>query len=152
MKKVVFAILSALVLCACESKMGPQEPLGKTVNISVSSSQWTYTNFQDGKFNNYFFSRWDMPELTVNVFKGGNVQGYIYLQENGVLIQHDLPYVLHKEIIDAQGNQYIYTTTIDFVYGVGWVQFELRDSDFDYETYETIVNPEAMDFRIVMTY
>lgn len=159
-KKALFFLFSALVLCACEGPMGPQGPQGpkgdgtnwKIVDISVPVSKWTYTNFDDGGFNNYYYSRWAVPELTSFVFTDGNVQGYIYLKEGDELIQHDLPYVLHKEVVNDQGQQTnVYTTTVDFVYGVGWVQLEVRDSDFEYEV-DTSIKPGAMDFRIVMTW
>ena len=156
MRKALFFVFSALLFCACEGPMGPQGPQcpkgdgvnWKIVDVIVEANMWKYSNVSD---NNYFYAVTDMPELTQSVFNDGNVQGYIYLMDNGELIQHSLPYVLHKEIIDANGNQYTYSSTIDFVFGVGWVQFEMRDSDFAYET-DLSINPEQMKFRIVITY
>ena len=159
MKKLLFFAFSALLLCACrgpQGPIGPQGPQGpagegtnwKIVDITVAANQWSYSNFTD---NNYFFSKWDVADLTSFVFTDGNVQGYIYMTENGERIQHALPYVLHVSTTDTDGNPYYFSRTIDFVYGTGWVQFEYRESDFDYE-YNTSFVPDAMDFRIVMTY
>lgn len=159
MKKVVFIFLSAVLLCACEGPVGPQGPQGpqgegmnwKIVdlnNVGSQSSPWDYSNYSD---NNYYFAKFDVPALTNFVFTDGNVNGYILLTENGQTIQHSLPYVLHKYEKDASGNPIYYTETVDFVYGVGWVQIEVRDSDFAYEDNAQIV-PNQMSFRIVMTY
>lgn len=156
MRKALFILLSAVVLCACrgpQGPMGPQGPQGpqgegtnwKIADIDITS--WDYSNFSD---NNYYFAKYDVPALTSYVFTDGNVHGYIYMTENGEKIQHALPYVLHKYVVDGDETFY-YTETVDFVYGVGWVQIEVRDSDFAYEGDETIV-PDAMSFRIVMTY
>ena len=118
----------------------------KIADLDVT--QWDYSNYKD---NNFYFAKFDVPALTSFVFTDGNVNGYIYMTENGEKIQHSLPYVLHKYETDSQGNPIYYTETVDFVYGVGWVQIEVRDSDFAYETDVQIV-PNQMSFRIVMTY
>lgn len=114
----------------------------------VSVTKWDYSGFTD---NNYFYAKFDVPALTSFVFTDGNVQGYIYMTENGQRIQHSLPYVIHISTTGSDGQPYYYTRTVDFVYGVGWVQFEVRESDFAYES-DVTINPDPMDFRIVMTY
>ncbi len=148
MKKVILLSLCVLALFSCRGRDGVD---GKGVEWKIadlSVTQWDYTNYGN---NNYFFAKFEVPALTSFVFTDGNVNGYIYMTENGQKIQHSLPYVLHKEEINDQGQAYLYTSTIDFVYGVGWVQIEVRDSDFEYEV-NTQINPDPMDFRIVMTY
>ena len=148
MRKALFFLFSVLVLCACR---GPKGDPGEGVNwkiVDVNVSQWDYSQYSD---NNYFFAKFSVPALTSFVFTDGNVQAYVYLSENGETIQHPLPYTLPKEDIDNQGNPYFYTEVVDFVYGVGWVQFEVRATDFAYEVNPQI-NPAKMDFRIVMTY
>lgn len=154
MKKSLFFLLAALVICSCRGPMGPEGPQGpkgdgmnwKIVDLDIT--QWDYSNYTD---NNYYFAKYEVPALTNFVFTDGNVNGYILLKENGETIQHSLPYVLHKYEIDGNGDPIYYTETIDFVYGVGWVQIEVRDSDFAYEGDASIV-PNAMSFRVVMTY
>ena len=152
MRKALFFLFSALVLCACR---GPKGDPGEGVNwkiVDVNVTQWDYSGdayrYAD---NNYYFAKFSVPALSSYVFTDGNVQGYVYMTENGETIQHPLPYTLPIEIIDNQGNPYFFTRVVDFVYGVGWVQFEVRDSDFAYEVNDQIA-PEKMDFRIVMTY
>jgi len=154
MKKILILMLGVIMLGACRGPMGPQGPQGpqgegmnwKIADLSVT--QWDYSNFAD---NNYFYAKFDVPALTSYVFTDGNVNGYIFMKENNELIQHSLPYVIHIEEVDNQGQAYFYTRTVDFVYGVGWVQIEVRDSDFEYEVNSSLA-PDKMDFRIVMTY
>lgn len=163
-KKALFLLFSVVIFCACEGPQGPQGPRGydgkdgkdgEGVNWKIAEfeagtekSPWEYTSFSD---NNYYFAKFSVPALTSFVFTDGNVNGYIYMQENGQLIQHSLPYVLHKYQKDTNGNVFYFTETVDFVYGVGWVQIEVRDSDFAYEDNVNIV-PDIMKFRIVMTW
>lgn len=157
MKKIIFILLSVLTLCACEGPMGPQGPQGPQgegmnwaiEDISVSANQWSLTQYAD---NNYYVAKYTLPVLTSFIYTDGNVNAYVYLQlEDGREVQHPLPYVYHMEQIQNDGSAYFYTRTISFVYGVGYIQFEVRDSDFEYEVDSTI-KPEAMDFRVVMTY
>ena len=159
-------LISALVLCACEGPMGPQGPQGpqgegtnwKYVNITVTKSQWKYTNFQDGGFNNYFRAQFDVPALTSYVFTTGNVRGYIYTPVGNENIQRSLPYIMPIEDVDQDGvQQATYIQKVDFIFGIGWVEFEMYDSDFGYELpdNQNIVPsyvPEEMTFRIVMTW
>ena len=98
MKKVLFALFSAVLLCACQGPMGPQGPVGpqgpqgsvttKVVDVTVKKNQWQYTNFTDGGFNNYFYAVVDnLPELSSVVYQNGNVQAYIYVEVGNEYIQ-----------------------------------------------------------------
>ncbi len=151
-KKALFFLFAALVLCGCR---GPKGDPGEGMNwkiVDLNVSRWDYSGDAYGyKDNNYYFAKFDVPDLTSFVFTDGNVNGYVILYEGNEKIQHSLPYVLPIATKDGSGNPYYYTRTVDFVYGVGWVQIEVRESDFAYEGDDTIV-PDAMDFRIVMTY
>lgn len=155
-KKALFFLFAALVLCGCRGPQGPQGPQGpagegmnwKIVDIDVPANKWNYTNYAD---NNFFYSEWDVKSLSSFVYTDGNVQAYIYLKDGDYEVQHALPYVRHVEEVDKDGNAYFYTRTIDCVFGVGYVRFEVRDSDFEYEV-DTTINPEAMSFRVVMTW
>lgn len=153
MKKLFLLSLCVLALFSCRGRDGRDGRDGAngalTMRVAeVNIPQWDYTTFSD---NNYFYGWCEVPALTSFVFSGGDVNAYVYMTENGEKIQHSLPYVLHIEEVNDQGQAYFYTRTIDFVYGIGWVQFEVRDSDFEYEV-NTQINPDPMDFRIVLTY
>lgn len=151
-KKALFFLFSALVLCACEGPMGPQGPQGpkgdgtnwKIADLDVD--KWDYTNFSD---NNYFFAKYDVPALSSYVFTDGNVQ--VYLVENNS--QRVLPFVRPQYEILSDKTLNFFTRTIDAHFGIGWVQVEVRDSDFEYEVPESqIPDPNPMKFRVVMTW
>lgn len=169
MKKVLFALFSAVLLCACQGPMGPQGPVGpqgpqgsvttKVVDVTVKKNQWQYTNFTDGGFNNYFYAVVDnLPELSSVVYQNGNVQAYIYVEVGNEYIQRPLPYLMPIEEVNDSGEQTAtYIQKVDFAFGIGWVQFEMYDSDFGYELPDKSGNapsyvPEEMKFRLVMTY
>ena len=92
-----------------------------------------------------------MPEITSSVFNDGEVQAYIvYDKHSSQAFKHLLPYVRHYEELLANGTWNYYTETVDCVYGVGWVEFNYRASDFAYED-NVNINPNDMDFTIVLT-
>lgn len=153
MFRTLFALVSALLFCACQGPQGPQGPAGEGVNWKIAEldvTNWDYTGdlpeFK-GQGNNYYFAKFDVPALTSYVFTDGNVQ--VYLVENNK--QHVLPFVRHQYEFINDSTINFFTRTIDAHFGIGWVQVDLRDSDFEYEVDETIV-PGAMLFRVVMTY
>lgn len=156
--KVLFFLFAVLALSACE---GPQGPAGKNgkdgkdgegmnwfvkdYSVDNSAHKWALAVSSDG---NYYRCTFDVPELTEFVFLSGNVQGYIYLYDpNGAEYQHDLPYSLHILATDQNGNPYPYTQTIDFVFGVGWIEFQYTNSDFQYPEV-----PGPMNFRLALTW
>lgn len=146
-KNAIFFLFAILLFTSCEGRQGPQGPKGDGMNwkiVDISVKEWRLVESVEG---NYYRSTWDVPELTEFVFTDGNVNGYIYLyDEKGAKYQHDLPYSLPIRVVE-NGQTFDYTRVIDFVYGVGWVELQLTNSDFVYPT-----APEAMDFRIVMTW
>ena len=163
----IWVILSALIFSACQGPQGVPGPVGPTgqqgegvnwkVIDDITVDRWDYSTYTD---NNYYFAKYDVEDLTDFVFMYGNVQGYIYTTESGETcsrtakgaVQHALPYVLHISTVDSEGYPYTYTRTIDFVFGVKWLQFVVRESDFAYEGQMPAFVPEKMDFRIVMTW
>jgi hypothetical protein len=101
--------------------------------------------------NNYFYVSVDVPEITNLVFEKGEVKAYLVQDRynNYYARKNLLPYVLHKEEY-VNGNWVFFTETVDFTYGIGWVEFNFRASDFAYEE-NLNINPEAMEFDIVIT-
>jgi len=147
MKKVLFAILAALFLCACEGKQGPQGPQGVGTNwkiVDLNVDYWDYTNYTD---NNFYYAKFDVPALTSYVYANGNVQVY-FLDNNK---QEQLPVVLHQYDVLQDQSIYLFTRTINATFGIGWVQVEVRDSDFQYEVDPSLA-PKAASFRVVLTY
>lgn len=122
------------------------------VNVNVYRADWKYSDLgiKEGNpyANNYFFYTVDMPEITEEVFRGGDVQIYTVIND----MQHVLPYVRHYEEYNATDDVWNYfTETVDAFYGVGWVEFQLTSSDFYYEDHLEY-EPNAMSFRVVVSH
>ena len=152
MRKALFFIFSALVLCACQGPQGPQGPKGDGTNWFVRDfyvDKWDYSNIPlDKGGNNYFYAAFDLPELTRAIYLDGNVQMYL-VEKN---FQHVLPYVYHQYTMQQDTIFHPFTRTIDALFGTGWVEFQVRDSDFEYEVDNTIPDPDPMSFRVVLTW
>lgn len=156
MKKYFLPLFLLLTLVSCNKNYNTTV-VGSTqevVSVSIKANDWQYTdNGQSASTqfnNNYFYAVVDMPEITQYIFDNGEVQAYI-VYNNGTddAMQHLLPYVRHyEEQKDSTWN--FYTETVDCVYGIGWMEFNFRASDFAYEE-DVDINPQAMDFRVVIT-
>ncbi len=148
MKKTLLGIIFSLALTGCTYTTVSNLEM-KTIEVHVRASDWQYSDMID---NNYFYCVIDMPEITSKVFNEGEVQAYrIFYDNNNEPFKHILPDVFHnKEIID--GETFLYTTTVDCLYGVGWLELNYRVSDFVYDEgdYRDFA-PKAMDFSIVVT-
>ena len=146
MKKILFF---ALLLCmaSCTVVERPSTTM-KTITVRVNANDWRYTDMSN---NNYFYVSVDVPEITNLVFEKGEVKAYLVQDRynNYYARKNLLPYVLHKEEY-VNGNWVFFTETVDFTYGIGWVEFNFRASDFAYEE-NVNINPEAMEFDIVIT-
>ena len=150
-------LLFALILCMTSCIVNSDEPCtctpgtsSKTITIKVKASDWQYS---DQGNNNYFYVGADVPEITEHVFDKGEVKAYLVKDRNNSYYarKHVLPYVMHKEEFVNQLNDWVfYTETIDFTYGIGWIELNFRASDF---AYELGVNPnfQDMEFDIVIT-
>jgi hypothetical protein len=147
MKKILFfALLFCLVGCTFEGVGVTQQ----VITIKVKANDWTCSQLDN---NNYYYVGLNVPELTSNVFNRGEVKAYLVYDRHDVYNarKHALPYVMHKEEFDvAQRDWVFYTETFDFTYGIGWVEFNFRMSDF---AYEIGIDPGLtdMEFDVVIT-
>ena len=152
-------LVSCIVFCSVflTSCIGPQGEQGergpkgdpgegmnwKIVDITVLESQWQLTNLTD---NNYYYYTADVPALTAFIFDNGNINAYmVYDYDTDDPKQIVLPYTR------PYNKDGLYTETIDYAFGVGWVEFMLRASDFKYETNPTY-KPYERRFRLVLTW
>ena len=151
MKKIFFfALILCMTSCIITNEGNSSATSGtslKTITIKVSELDWKYTNQGN---NNYFYVGVDVPEITNTVFNKGEVKAYLVKDRNDSYYarKHALPYVMHKEEY-VNVDRVFYTETVDFTYGIGWVEFNFRASDFAYE--DVNINPEAMEFDVVIT-
>lgn len=156
MKKILLVFSIALVVVGCNLTHVDQDSATlKTIKIKVRAKEWLYTQQgnDDQYNNNYFYAVVNMPEITENVFDYGEVKAYAVFNRNSPTYarKHLLPYVLHVEEPTNTGDWLYFTETYDFIYGIGWAEFNFRTSDFAYED-NVNINPPAMEFDIVITY
>lgn len=147
MKKILLLLLPLLSMISCGNSYTYNGFTVKSYDVHVGANDWQYTDLSS---NNYFYYVEDMPEISSYVFDNGEVNVYrVFKKGTREAFKHILPDVLHCE--EFSGNQPIrYTTTVDCIYGPGWLEFNYRASDFAYEQ-NININPEAMDFTIVIT-
>jgi len=163
MRKIVFILLSAIALIACEGPEGPMGPRGAdgqngqngkdgqdgkdgygtewyTTSFTINKSDWILSG-QAGGLNTYFYADKKIPELSEFVFDEGTVLGYIQTDVN---VKNGMPFVLH--LGDEQnGQEFLWTQTYDFDFSPGMVRFYITYSDFN-----TQIPPESETFHIVL--
>lgn len=149
MKKIFVLLLPLLALMSCGNTYIYDGFTVESYDLHVDATDWQYTNTVA---NNYFYCVVDIPEISSSVFDKGEVNVYrVFKKNTRDEFKHILPDVLHcKEIIDNQ--TFLYTTTVDCIYGIGWLELDYRASDFAYE-FGNPMNfaPNTMDFTIVIT-
>jgi len=133
MKKLFFLFAITILFVSCQEDY--YETKWEVVNLEVRSAQWTLDSDDDG-LNKYFYSTFDMPEITPKVYDLGNVQ--VYYEADG--IQQVLPYVRHYE--NSEGA--LWTRTVDYSFASGSLTIYVTNSDFFLET------PPDMNFRVVI--
>lgn len=154
MKKILLVFSIALVVVGCNlTHVDQDSAILKTIKIKVRAKEWLYTQQgnDDQYNNNYFYAVVNMPEITENVFDYGEVKAYAVFNRNSPTYarKHLLPYVLHVEEPTNTGDWLYFTETYDFIYGIGWAEFNFRTSDFAYED-NVNINPPAMEFDVVI--
>jgi len=154
MKKVLISLLVLFTLASCGNTYYVDGAQLKTITVTVDANDWQYTQQGvDDKFNNnYFYKTIDIPAISRVVFDKGEVKAYLVQDRRSSYYarKHLLPYVLHKEELINNNNWIYYTETVDCTYGIGWVEFNFRASDFAYEE-NVNINPPTMEFDIVIT-
>lgn len=165
MKKYVFmlvAIVAAMSLSSCKGDKG-DPGIGmnwKIIDIPVYASDWQYTQDTDPSRyqldNNYFYATYDVPAIDRFIFFEGSVHAYIVYSNGSELVQRPLPFTSHQEtFVGDPAVRLFFTETYDFAYGVGWVEFNYRASDFAYEDGEVMdptTKPTLQNFRLVLNW
>lgn len=154
MKKILIMLIAALCMLSCkEGPMGPQGPQGpkgdpgestnwKIIDIQINSNQWSLTDFPN---NNYYYGTIEIPELTQSIYDNGLVTCYVEANTGTAnAYQMPLPQVMHKEEYEG-AQQLLFTETVDYSYGIGFIEIAVTFSDFFTE-----VRPSDMHFRLVL--
>lgn len=149
MKKHYILILAALLCLSASCRKDPIPVCNyKIVNINVPAASWKYSEQNN---NNYFTAEIDVPEITEEAFDGGILNVYrTFNFDKSNASQQLLPSVRLVEE-PAQDGMYRYTESIDYEYGIGWLNIYYTLSDFAYDD-STIYDPKDMTFRLVLVY
>lgn len=112
------------------------------IEVQVRDYQWKQSEIilSDGSKATQFFCTIDVPEITGKIYRNGTVLCYREYFKGDAARQYQIP--LPQTLHDADGPN-LYTRTVDYSYGVGFVEIVVTNSDFVYGG-----SPEMMDFRI----
>lgn len=119
------------------------ESYWKVIPVSVPADDWVlYTDKETG-LNAFYMVDIDVPELTQELYDGGNVNAYMYYTDpvTGKEVQTSLFYG-----IPLENNSEIWTEYYSFDFMPGSVAFYLRYNDL------AAIPPASSKFRIVLTY
>lgn len=139
MKKLLLLFAIALFAASCQGPQGPEGPQGegtnwKIIKISIRNTDWVKNS--DSNNAVYYSAVVSVPELTEFIYDFGNIINYIDFGTS----QQTLPYVRHNK----DGNNNLWTTTVDYDFAVGNVKYYVTNSDFFDEV------PSGMNFRLVL--
>ena len=159
---MLVAIVAAMSFNSCKGDKG-DPGIGmnwKIIDIPVHAGDWQYTYDTDEQRlqmdNNYFYATYNVPAIDNFIFYEGSVHAYVVYSTGAEDIQRPLPFVTHKEAFVGNPEvRLFFTETYDFAYGVGWVEFNYRASDFAYEDdlpMDPAMKPEAKKFRLVLNW
>ncbi|MBR1877463.1 MAG: hypothetical protein IJ814_00500 [Paludibacteraceae bacterium] len=149
MKKISFiSLLVCLVmaLTGC-NKEAPKH--SETYNLTVLQKDWQWDDAAQ-----QFYYHFSVPEITAYVYDFGEVAVYReYNYGTKDACQTLLPESLYRSEDNGAATVY-YTQHIDYLYGVGFVEVQLRNSDYAYSKDEkgNLINPEDMFFRLKLIY
>lgn len=139
-------------MASCCNKVVERTDANRIIlDMQINSNEWNYSNLPN---NNYFIGTFDVPEITKAIYDNGTVLVYRELDWGSKnAVQQILPYSRHHEYLLDESTQTwgLYTETVDYEYGVGFVNIFYTASDFEYEVDNSIV-PETMHFRLVITW
>ena len=139
--RTYFAIMVCVLVgfSSCHQTEVVYESNFKTLDLRVDANQWQFS-VEGG----YYYCTFNVPELTSTIYNYGVVTCYReYNKGTNIAYQLPLPQTIHN--VD-EGNNVLYTTTIDYSFAVGLVEIVLTNNDFAYDA------PESMDFRLNMVW
>lgn len=155
MKKITcfLLVIASVAFSSCVGPQGPQGPQGepgtstqwKIINLTVPTGNWELAS-NDDDTNPYYYATFDVPELDDFIYDQGLTKCYIeFNRGTDNAYQQELPYVRHFEAYNDNNEQIIWTQTVDYDFGIGFVNVYVTFSDFFVDE-----RPETMDFRLVL--
>ena len=125
MKKFLLPMIAAFVmLSGCSEKAAVY-----TSYFTVHNDQWLQISDTetDGQ---YFYSKWEAPELNDDVIMNGAV--VVYLISNGK--DNVLPFTEYQIGTDEFGNTVFYQERLEYYLEPGYITFKFKSSDFNSAT------------------
>jgi len=156
MKKYALILLMALVglsMTGCISVDTDCKYHAKPIYLEVQSKDWKFDTQ-----NEQFYIRFDVPEITTKVFNDGNYSLHReYNTGTNDVYQVGLPQTLFlwENVTSGNTTQTIYyQQLVDYRVGVGYVEFQVTNSDFYYpsDTHNNLIKPESMVFHLQLIY
>ena len=146
-KRIVFFFLILFSVTACDVEPyhdGDDNDNWKVLTFTVKKSDWKLMGHSNDLNSYYQFVFNDVRELSNFVCTDGTVTGYLYQGNGSDEVQTPLPYTIpYGDFVN--GNEFLWTETTTFDYQPGSIAFYVNYSDFNTE-----VEPETMDFRVVL--
>ena len=138
-------MLTVLAFAACDRNEPGQKMIVNTLDLTVLQKDWKFDNA-----TLQYYYRFDVPEIDNYAYNYGAINVYREFDFNtSHPYQQVLPVSWHltDTIVDTvMGDTIVdyYTQTIDYLYGVGYLDVQLTNSDYIYPKQ----NPETMRFRL----
>ncbi len=131
MKQLFYMLLISVLTLSCTDN--DETTNIKIINLSVPKADWIEVTDAD-KLNRYYYSSFNVPEITPWIYNNGVINAYIVLDA----ATQPLPYVRHFENLDG----FKWTRTVDFEYESGKVRIFVTNDDFIPDL------PQAMNFKV----
>ena len=139
----------AFALTSCESNTPGQKMIVKTLDLTVLEKDWKF----DANTSQFYY-HFEVPEVTAYAYNYGTWtlnREYNYGTKDAFQVALPLSLYLTDTVVDPIANDttvYYYTQHIDYLVGIGFVEVQLTNSDYEYAP----GNPELMRFRFQLIY
>lgn len=147
MKKILFivSLVAAMFgISSCEYNVENCKYHTLTFDVPVKHNMWQW----DANAGQYYYT-WEETAINADVYNYGNwnvSREYNYRTDKA--FQQLLPLTIYNSYNVNDSTIAYYSQLIDYRVGIGYVEFQVTNSDFQYMATE----PEDMQFRVQIVY